>query len=137
MLVAPHGRIAGYRIDPDLAYTDDYDAHLHAAAIHGGVEYVVPNGRGFLAFAQAHDDDLDYEVYTADDFLMLVHRSSPAAVQEVLLEQIDYRRRRSGPLNLAAELESAGAPAFAAVICALMHAPVVAAALTRPLDIRH
>ncbi|TQC44827.1 hypothetical protein EEB14_35210 [Rhodococcus sp. WS4] len=30
--VAPHGRIAGCRIDPDLASTDDYNPYLRAAA---------------------------------------------------------------------------------------------------------
>ncbi|MFD9664339.1 hypothetical protein ACFWAY_22375 [Rhodococcus sp. NPDC059968] len=36
--VTPHGRIVGCRIDPDLAYIDDNDLYLHAAATHGAVE---------------------------------------------------------------------------------------------------
>lgn len=131
--VAPHGRIKGYVIDSDLAYTDDYDAHLHAAAEHGGVQYVVTNDNRFLDFAEANDDILDYEVYTADDFLMLVNRSSPGAVREVLLEQIDYHRRRGGAFNLPASLESSGAPQFADVIREMMRSRAVAEALARPL----
>jgi len=131
--VAPHGRIKGYVIDSDLAYTDDYDAHLHAAAEHGGVHYVITNDNRFLDFAEANDDILDYEVYTADDFLMLVNQSSPAAVREVLLEQIDYHRRRGGTFNLPASLESSGAPQFADVIRKMMRCRAVAKALERPL----
>jgi hypothetical protein len=37
---------------------------------------------------------LSYEVYTADDFPMLVNQSSRAALREVLPEQIDYHRWR-------------------------------------------
>ncbi|KAF0957672.1 hypothetical protein MLGJGCBP_03562 [Rhodococcus sp. T7] len=41
--VVPHGHIAGCRIDPEPAYIDDYDLHLHAAATHAAVEKVVSN----------------------------------------------------------------------------------------------
>lgn len=49
--VAEHGRIRGYEIDPDLAYTDDCDAHVHAAAEHGGVEYVITDDIKYHEFA--------------------------------------------------------------------------------------
>ncbi|WP_041813730.1 hypothetical protein [Rhodococcus jostii] len=127
--VAPYGRIKGNVIDSDLAYTDDYDAHLHAAA----VQYVVTDDKRFLDFAETNDAILSYEVYTADDFLMLVNQSSPAAVREVLLEQIDYHRRRGGAFNLPASLEAAGATHFAQVIRELMRSRAVADALARPL----
>ncbi|WP_421958366.1 PIN domain-containing protein [Prescottella subtropica] len=129
--VAAHGRIGGYEIDPGLAYTDEYDAHLHAAAEHGGIDYVVTADRGFHEFAGAHDDRLGYEVYTPDDFLMLVHRDAIATVRETLLDQITYHRRLGKPFNLAARLESAQAPQFAAAIRAMMQAPAVAQALAR------
>jgi len=131
--VAPHGRIKGYVIDSGLAYTDDYDAHLHAAAEHGGVQYVVTDDKRFLDFAEANDEILTYEVYTADDFLMLVNQSSPAAVREVMLEQIDYQRRRGGTFNLPTSLDAAGATQFAQVIREMMRSQVVAEALVRPL----
>ncbi|WP_234420145.1 PIN domain-containing protein [Rhodococcus ruber] len=130
-IVAEHGRIAGYEIDPDLAYTDEYDAHLHVAAEHGGVQYVLTNDRGFHDFAAANDERLDYEVYTPDDFLMLVHRDAIATVREALLDQIGYYRRLGRPFNLAARLEAAQAPKFAAAIREMMQAPAVARALTQ------
>lgn len=119
--VAEHGRIRGYEIDPDLTYTDKYDAHLHAAAEHGGVEYIITADRKFHDFAVAHDDDLGYEVYTPDDFLMLVHRDSYATVLDVLLDQIKYHGRGGRKFNLVASLAAAGAPKFAAAIREMMH----------------
>ncbi|MFD4292916.1 PIN domain-containing protein [Rhodococcus sp. NPDC058505] len=132
--VAEHGPIRGYEIDPDLEYTDEYDAHLHAAAEHGGVQYVITNDRGFHDFAAANDDHLGYEVYTPDDFLMLVHRDAIATVREALLDQIAYFRRRGEPFNLAARLESAQAPKFAAAVREMMQAPAVAQALSYVSD---
>ncbi|GAD84914.1 PIN domain-containing protein [Nocardia asteroides NBRC 15531] len=127
--VAEHGRIRGYEIDPDLEYTDECDAHLHAAAERGGVEYVVTDDRGFHDFAVANDDHLGYEAFTSDDFLMLVHRDSIATVREALLAQIAYYRRLSKPFNLAARLEAAQAPKFADAIREMMQTPAVARAL--------
>lgn len=130
-VVAEHGRISGYEIDSTLEYTDEYDAHLHAAAEHGGIQYVITNDLGFHHFAVANDEQLGYEVYTPDDFLMLVHRDAIATVRETLLDQIAYHRRLGKPFNLAARLESAQAPKFAAAIREMMQAPAVAHALSR------
>lgn len=135
IMVAPHGRIKDYVIDSGLEYTDKFDAHLHAAAEHGGVQYVVTNDKPYLDFAAANDEILSYEVYTADDFLMLVNQSSPMAVREVLLEQIDYHRRRGGAFNFPVSLEKAGAPQFAEVIRGMMRSRAVARALERPLTV--
>ncbi len=128
--VAVHGRIKGYEVDPGLAYTDEYDAHLHAAAEHGDVQYVITSDNGFHDFAVAHDEFLGYEVYTPDDFLMLVHRDAISTVREALLEQIAYHRRLGRPFNLVARLEDAQAPNFAAAIRKMMQAPAVARALS-------
>lgn len=130
-IVAEDGRISGYDIDPELGYTDECDAHLHAAAEHGDVQYVITNDGGFHHFAAANDELLGYEVYTPDDFLMLIHRDAIATVREVLLDQICYHGRRGKPFNLAASLESAQAPMFAAAIREMMQAPAVAHALSR------
>ncbi|AUH70061.1 MULTISPECIES: PIN domain-containing protein [Gordonia] len=129
--VAVHGRIEGYEVDSAFEYTDEYDAHLHAAAEHGRIQYVVTNDRGFHRFAEANDERLGYEVYTPDDFLMLVHRDAIATVREALLDQITYHCRLGRPFNLADRLEAAQAPTFAAAIRAMMQAPAVAEALSR------
>ncbi|WP_278260991.1 PIN domain-containing protein [Nocardia sp. AG03] len=127
--VAEHGRIRGYEIDRRLTYTDKYDAHLHAAAEHGRVEYVITADRRFHDFAVAADDLLGYEVYTPDDFLMLVHRDSIATVREVLLAQIEYQGRGGRNFNLVASLAAAGAPEFAAAIREMMQTPAAAGAI--------
>ncbi|MFJ7621387.1 MAG: putative nucleic acid-binding protein [Rhodococcus sp. (in: high G+C Gram-positive bacteria)] len=127
--VAPHGRIAGYEIVSDLEYTDEYDAHLHAAAEHGMIQYVVTHDDDFHKFAVSNDEHLGYEVYTADEFFMLVHRDSIATVREALLAQIAYHRARGKPFNLAARLDTAGAPNFAAVIRDMMQTRAVMNAL--------
>ncbi len=127
--VAVHGRIKGYEIDPGLAYTDKYDAHLHAAAEHGDAQYVITNDAGFHEFVSGHDELLVYEVYTPDDFFMLVYRDAISTVREALLEQISYHRRLGRPFNLATRLESAGTPNFAAAIREMMQTPAVAQAL--------
>lgn len=129
MKIAVHGRIRGYEIDPGLDYTDEYDAHLHAAAEYGDVKYVVTADRGFHEFAVAHDDLLGYEVYTPDDFLVHIHTNSRTTVLEVLLDQIAYHCGRGQPFNLATRLEEAQAPKFGAIIREMMQVPAVAKAL--------
>ncbi len=60
---------------------------------------------------------------------MLVYQDALATVYETLLEQIAYHRARGGPFNLAARLDSAAAPNFAAAIRGMMQTPAVATAL--------
>ncbi len=127
------GRIRGYRIDEALDYTDDCDAHLHAAAEHAQVQYVITADKDYLRFAAGRDDLNCYEAYTPDDFLVLVQRDAAPAVEQALLDEIAYFRRRGRPFNLVSALERAGAPRFAAEIRGLMQSPMVAHALTRPL----
>ncbi len=119
-------RICGYEIDRSLDYTDQYDEHLHAAAEHGDVQYVITDDRGFHRFTELNDDRLGYEVYTPDDFLMLVHRDAVATVREALLLQIEYHRRSGKPFNLATMLEDAQAPNFASAVRDLLQEPSVA-----------
>jgi hypothetical protein len=54
-------------------------------------------------------------------------------VHEVLLEQLDYHRRRGGAFNLPAALESSGAPQYADLIRKMMRSRAVAKALEQPL----
>ena len=105
----PDGRIAGYVIDDSRDYPDRFDAHVIAAAEHGRVSYLVTDDRrGFV-----ESDDLDYEVYTADEFLVLVDDSSPAVVDAVLEQQLDYWLNRAPDgFNLAGALRKAGAVEF-------------------------
>ena len=106
-------QIKGYQIDQDLDYTDPHDAHMHAAAVHGRVQYVVSDDKKFAKFVEAHDELLDYEHYTADEFLILIDDNSPPTIREVLFEQAKYFHSRDGSFNLVTMLQNAGAPRFA------------------------
>lgn len=123
-------KITGYQVDKDLDYTDPHDAHVHAAAVHGQVQYVVSNDKGFGDFTAAHDETLDYEHYTADGFLVLIDDNSAPTVRQVLIEQIDYYRQRGGSFNLVKMLQSAGAPKFAERIGCYLRSPAIAVYLS-------
>lgn len=100
--------ITGYRIDSTLEYPDLFDAHVHCAAVHGGMDVVLT--------ANCSDfedrDDLVYEIYNADDFFQLIDDSHPLLVRQVMHEQLAYWVPRSGK-SLPEALREAGAPVFA------------------------
>lgn len=107
------GQITGYQVDPAIKYPDVGDAHVHAAAVHGAVDIVVTaNGKDFPA-----TDDLNYEIYPPDDFLILVDDAAPKAVRAVTEQQLrHYHQRSSGNegVDLPLRLKNAKAPMFAA-----------------------
>ncbi|MCV7386328.1 PIN domain-containing protein [Mycolicibacter longobardus] len=106
------GRIAGYAIDSNMSYPDIFDAHLHAAAVHGDVDIVITADKGFVALAD-QIDELPYEVHSPDTFFCLLDDLDPGAVQAVTQKQLDYWMIRTGQFNLCAHLERAGTPQFA------------------------
>lgn len=126
VLVAPSGRIAGYSITADLRDVDRHDAHVHAAAVHGRVNYVITDDGALQQFAADHDDELPYEVYTSDEFLMLVYESAPAIVEDTLVRQIRYHMRRNGVANPSKALLAAGAAEFSVVVRELLQSDRVA-----------
>lgn len=96
----------------DFAGPDVDDHHVHAAAMSSRADKLLTaNDRHF-----PEADDLPYEVYTPDEFLVLVDDSAPHHVRSVTRQQVDYwQRRRSGgtrvkPLGQA--LVDAGCPDF-------------------------
>ncbi|MCI9888571.1 PIN domain-containing protein [Micrococcales bacterium 31B] len=105
------GRIRDYRPDPGFSRTDINDAHVHAAAIACDASYVVTNDRKGLV--PADGQNLPYEIYTADEFLVLVDGSAPEIVFEVAMNQFRYFMQRNQHANLPLALRRAGAPEFA------------------------
>lgn len=124
--VAPRGRIAGYSITDDLGDVDPNDAHVHAAAVHGGVDYLITDDKALQKFAADRDDELPYEVYSGDELLMLVYASAPAVVEEVLVRQVRYHLSRDGTANAPNALEQAGASEFSATVRRLLQSEHVA-----------
>ncbi len=107
-----NGRIAGYAIDPGVPYPDIFDAHVHAAAVHGGVDFVLTADRGFEQLDELLDE-LPYEVHCPDSFFCLLDDSSQQGIREVTKKQLDYWLDRHGTTNLCTYLKKAGAPDFA------------------------
>lgn len=69
------------------------------------------NGKDF-----PYSDDLPYEIYTPDDFLILVDDAAPQAVQAVTEEQLRYFHKKSSAddgLGLPLHLKKASATLFA------------------------
>lgn len=107
------GQITGYQIDAALEYPDIGDAHLHAAAVHGGVDIIVTRNGKDLPYS----DDLPYEIYEPDDFLVLVDDAAPQAVQAVTESQLRYFHQKTSAdegVDLPLRLKKAEAPNFAA-----------------------
>lgn len=107
------GQITGYQIDETRQYPDIGDAHIHAAAVHGAVDIIVTkNGKDF-----PYSDDLTYEIYEPDDFLLLVDDAAPQAVQAVTESQLCYFHQKCSSdegVDLPLRLKKGGAPQFAA-----------------------
>ena len=108
----PAGRITGYEIDAVLQYPDIFDAHVHAAAIHGEVDFVLTIDRGFAELGDLLDG-LPYELHSPNSFFCLLDDSSPLSIQRVTQQQLDYWAAKAKPFNLCKQLGDAGAPLFA------------------------
>jgi predicted nucleic acid-binding protein len=106
------GRISGYEIDPDVPYPDIFDAHVHAAAIHGDVDIVLTADTDFEELVISLDE-LPYEVHSADSFFCLLDDSSPDAIRAVTQKQLEYWKAKNTQFNLCTQLRNAGAPQFA------------------------
>lgn len=108
------GRISGYSIDPKIEYPDIYDAHVHAAAVQGEVDFVITADGDFTELGQI-EDDLPYEVHSPDTFFCLLDDSSPNTVRAITRLQLEYWAKRSEgrSFNLCDSLRAAGAPDFA------------------------
>lgn len=115
--VIPDGRISGFTIDSDRTYRDPKDAHVHAAAVHGNVDILLTEN-----IKDFDDDELPYEVITADQFLVLVDDSAPMLVRQVIREQVKYFSARRTSYSLPDALERADAPEFAARVLAHLQA---------------
>jgi hypothetical protein len=111
-------RVDSFAIDADsYPGPDDGDLHVHSAAQTPEIEKLVTFDTGFLGLTDDQKDTLTYEIFTPDEFFMLVQDSAPDVVQEVTRNQFHYwyKRLRSRP-DLPGKLTGASCPQFARVV---------------------
>lgn len=106
-------RISKYPHVPQTFLSDEYDAHLHSAAIAGGVDMLMTQDRDFLDLGTDVTDNLPYEICSADDTFVLIDDSAPELVRIVTRSTWDYWRRREPSADVPAFLTKAGCPEFA------------------------
>lgn len=106
-------RISGFPIDDSVTYPDEYDAHVHSAAVHEGIAIIVSDDRTGFTGLYPDPDDCPYEVHTADEFLTLVADSAPQVVDAVITIQLTYWTSKGHSFSLPEKLRRAQAPNFA------------------------
>lgn len=117
------GRIDDFVIDGSFPGSDPHDQHVHAAAIAGGVTYLITEDGGFTS-PGLDLDSLPYEVHSPDSFLILVDDSAPRHVRAVTAKQEGYWARKPRAKTLVEALQAAGCPVFAQrVLKHLCHLP--------------
>lgn len=104
--------------DPSLPfpYADGGDRHVHAACLAGRVEYLVTEDRGFLDTPTDVKDGLPYEIYRADEFLVLAHNQNPSQIRELTRKEIERRVKKGEEPRVAQALRDAGAPEFSSLV---------------------
>lgn len=92
--------------------SDKGDYHVHAAAIACQADMLLSNNSP--ADFTDNEDAEPYEIYTVDDFFILVADSNPASILRVTKEQFEYWSEKQGSQPLDRALIAAGCPQFAA-----------------------
>lgn len=86
---------------------DPNDRHVHAAALASNAHILLTDDNGFST-----DDSVSYELYSADNFFVLIDDSAPTCVQHVTAEQRAYWSSRGGR-SVVDALRAAGCEQFA------------------------
>lgn len=107
------GRVDDYVVDGSYGGADPDDAHVHAAAVRGRADILLTCNVKDFVLPDDQADLLTYEVYTPDDFFVLVDDSFPAHVCGVAHQQADYFFRKNGSADLPGRLRKANCPVFA------------------------
>ncbi len=116
--VFPEGQVRDY--DSTYPLTDPKDAHVHGAAIAGHADVLLTNNTKDFLPASGTDDDLPYELYTPDDFFLLVDSSSHALVHRTAHLIDEHHSGKGTPYSIPERLRSAGAPEFACIVAKIL-----------------
>lgn len=87
------------------------DYHVHAAAVTLRSDILLTDNK--VSDFTTHPEDEPYEVYTADDFFMLVIGSHPECLLPATRSQFSYWKNRPNSRPLVDALQSSGCNQFA------------------------
>ncbi|GHD07558.1 PIN domain-containing protein [Zhihengliuella salsuginis] len=111
----PDGLVRDYEVPDPALFSDPHDAHVHGAALACGASILVTsNVKDFQDIMD--DDNASYEVFTPDEFLLLVNESAPECVREVIERQVEYLIKKEPEFDLPGRLKQSGAVEFARVV---------------------
>jgi hypothetical protein len=106
--------VGDFEVNGTFTGNDQYDAHVHAAALACGADILLTDDHGFANVCGGQSTPhYGYEVFRADEFFLLVDDSNPEAVRTVTQQQIAYWMAKKGEVNLPESLRCAGCPGFA------------------------
>lgn len=106
-------RIDDYAAGTNSPLADIFDRHVHAAAVAGRMDCIITLDKGFTDLPENSRDNLGYEIYTPDEFLILADESAARYVQAVILRQLKHFRSRGIDPQLSERLAASGCPDFA------------------------
>ena len=113
----PNGQARDYDCTAELP--DPKDAHVHGAAVAGQADILLTmNVRDFLIDEGAREE-LPYEIYTPDEFFMLVWHSAPDLVERTAEIVHGYATMRNWEVSADERLIRSKAPEFTKVIAHL------------------
>jgi len=92
----------------EYAGADANDRHVHAAAVASKAHILLTDDNGF----EGSDED-PYEVFTCDEFFLLVDDSASWMVERVVADQNAYWSKKRSHKSLVQALKDAGCPEFA------------------------
>lgn len=112
--VFPGGQVRDYA--STYALPDPKDSHVHGAAVAGDADILLTsNTRDFIPLGGS-EDDLPYELYTPDEFFMLVDSSDHSLVERTAFLIDGHHHRNHARYSTAERLKAAGAREFACVV---------------------
>lgn len=105
--------IEDFPIRDDLAGIDPNDIHVHSAAVAGNANMLITSDGDFLEL-QGDSVELPYEIWSADEFFVLVDDSAPHLVELVTKKQVLYwNKDPRKPGRIVEKLVESGCPQFA------------------------
>ncbi len=113
------GRVSDFQITSDYKGSDPLDAHVHAAAVACGADYLITANESDFKW---DEDDSPYEVLTPDEFFLLVYDAVPELVAEVAVRMSRHWFKLLGDANIPERLKNAACPRFAERVLVTLHA---------------